>query len=114
MVNSDGEERGILKLTEGSTLNLTCRWIEVKQYSYHTAKLVIFECDTDTNSYEIMTILSSSEKAWHTNSFQIMTIHSSSEKAWQLEEVLKERIVIIDGAMGTMIQVIEYLLYGLF
>ena len=28
-----------------------------------------------------------------------------AEKAWQLEEVLKERIVIIDGAMGTMIQV---------
>ena len=32
-------------------------------------------------------------------------ISSSAEKAWQLEEVLKERIVIIDGAMGTMIQV---------
>ena len=32
-------------------------------------------------------------------------ISSSVEKAWQLEEVLKERIVIIDGAMGTMIQV---------
>ena len=37
-----------------------------------------------------------------------MTIPTSLEKAWQLEEVLKERIVIIDGAMGTMIQVIEY------
>ena len=35
-----------------------------------------------------------------------LDLHSSSlEKAWQLEEVLKERIVIIDGAMGTMIQV---------
>ena len=34
-----------------------------------------------------------------------MTITTSLEKAWQLEEVLKERIVIIDGAMGTMIQV---------
>ena len=37
----------------------------------------------------------------------IMTNPTSLEKAWQLEEVLKERIVIIDGAMGTMIQVIE-------
>ena len=36
---------------------------------------------------------------------KITDISSSAEKAWQLEEVLKERIVIIDGAMGTMIQV---------
>ena len=34
-----------------------------------------------------------------------MAISIFLEKAWQLEEVLKERIVIIDGAMGTMIQV---------
>ena len=39
--------------------------------------------------------------------FLLVTIVTSIEKAWQLEEVLKERIVIIDGAMGTMIQVIE-------
>ena len=36
-----------------------------------------------------------------------MTISIFLEKAWQLEGVLKERIVIIDGAMGTMIQVVE-------
>ena len=35
-------------------------------------------------------------------------IYYSAEKAWQLEEVLKERIVIIDGAMGTMIQVANW------
>ena len=40
--------------------------------------------------------------------FLLVTIPISLEKAWQLEEVLKERIVIIDGAMGTMIQVIEH------
>ena len=27
-----------------------------------------------------------------------------SEQGWNLENVLKERIVLIDGAMGTMVQ----------
>ena len=29
VVNADGEERGILKLEEGATLNLTCRYFGV-------------------------------------------------------------------------------------
>ena len=65
-----------------------------------------FLCDPD----ELMSNATSLSRV-HQHRFNIceMTISIFLEKAWQLEEVLKERIVIIDGAMGTMIQVIEYL-----